>query len=551
MSDRRAAPRRRSNAYTPGQRVLAPPRIPCVARRSIRGGAGTLHPGVVGALLAISLAGCVSEKYHARDIGRYRAVLDNAAPTSRPAEYDPGAPLSLTGALQVANADNESIGTSGESYVQALAEKQRAAGTFLPTLSTSPSYTFTRNKGSNSTSGVVIPGGDGTGTVQVHTGGGTTEQKSANLNASLNASLADLSNLSAASLTVEQREQLLLDQRETILLSVVQSYYAVLRSEQQTRVLENSVKFRGEQVRDQEARLKLGGVRPLDLAQSQSELAGVRASLTQARTDALNARSALARLMGVDAVRGPLVDQYDLPGDIGAVDPWEADALKNRHDLHASDRSLESARASVDAAIRQYFPAVTVNFNYYLYNDPSSSARYAGGISANLPLFSGLQIEADIRRAWSVYRQAGLVRQQTRRVVLDDVRQNYLNVANSRERLVDLGIQVEAAQRAVDLSNRAYQLGSPSRSRPGWAGVHAPVLFPRRKRYARRPAPSHPGRRETRPCPQRGGKQSRRFPAQTEPRRDRRAGSEYLHPVYCVLPPRPPASPRRQPRSRP
>ena len=48
--------------------------------------------------------------------------------------------------------------------------------------------------------------------------------------------------------------------------------------------------------------------------------------VTLDRPAARNARSALARLMGVDAVNGPLSDAFDPPTDVGPLDEWQAAA---------------------------------------------------------------------------------------------------------------------------------------------------------------------------------------------------------------------------------
>ena len=56
-------------------------------------------------------------------------------------------------------------------------------------------------------------------------------------------------------------------------------------------------------------------------------------------------------------------------------------------------------------------------------------------MSANVPIFSALTIEADVRGAWSQYRQAGLNQSQADRQVADDVNQNYRNLMNSREKI--------------------------------------------------------------------------------------------------------------------
>jgi hypothetical protein len=87
------------------------------------------------ALLAASPAACAN---WSGDVARYRQILDGSSPTTPPA-YQPADPLPLVQALALANADNESIASRGEDYVQTLAEKMRQAGNFLPTLSLGPS----------------------------------------------------------------------------------------------------------------------------------------------------------------------------------------------------------------------------------------------------------------------------------------------------------------------------------------------------------------------------------------------------------------------------
>ncbi len=431
------------------------------------------------ALLAcLLLSGCL----HDGDVGRYRAVLDGKGAPAVPA-FDPAAPLSLGRALQVANADNEQIAEAGENFVQALAEKLREAGTFLPTVSLAPTYNLTHGGSggfliggvsglSTGSSGTTSTGGGTTGTGSASTGGsvqitsaaGSTvsHQFSIPLGATGTASLSNVSAFQSAGQTVAQREQQLLDERETILLQVVQSYYTVLKSERQQRVYESSLRSKAEKVRDQEARQTLGNVRPLDVAQSQADLAATRVQLTQARTAAYNARSSLARLMGVPSVDGPLTDTFSPPADVAPLAQWQRTAAARRQDLVAAVAAEESARYKVEGAIREYFPSVSINFNYFLYNDPSSSQRWTGGLSGNIPIFSALTIEADVRSAWSVYRQAGQARSQTARQVTDDVNENYQNLQDARAEIADLTVQQASAQNAVDLAERAYTLGSES-----------------------------------------------------------------------------------------
>ena len=380
-----------------------------------------------GVLVAMQV-GCMT---WSGDVAKYRQVLDGPQAATQP-NYKADEPLSLSRALEMASADNESIASRGESYVQALAEKMRQAGTFLPTVTLAPSYSSSHN----------------------------AHQTSVPLNASATGSLSQVSSIEAADYTAKERAQELLNERESILLQVAQAYYSVLTYERQAEVYENSVKVKTEKVRDQQERLGLGKGRALDLAQSQAELAGTRVTLTQTRTNAANARSALARLMGVRAVSGPLVDGWALPADIPGLEQWQTRGEASRSDLRGAVLARAVARANLDAAILQYYPSLTVNFSYLLHSDPASMQSWTNVLSANLPLFSALAIEADVRKSRSYCRQAELVESQTRRQVVDEVNQNYQNLRSSQQNIADLKIQVEAAQRAADLAERAYELGS-------------------------------------------------------------------------------------------
>jgi len=408
---------------------------------------------IIWLLPCLPIIGCIDRS---ADPALYRAMLNRPAVSTQPSLGANDA-LSLIHALELANADNESIASRGEDYIQALADKMRQAGTFLPTISLGPIYNLTHI----SSGSVFVPSGSGS-SVEIGGQGSVQHQLTVPVNASISGSMANASNLQAASLTIEQRAQLLLDERETILLDVVQSYYSALKAERQAALYESTVGLKAEKVRDQETRLRLGAVRPLDEAQSQADLASVRVSLTQARTDAANARSALARLMGVTTVAGPLTDAFDIPTVIQPLETWQEDAQAQRPDLVAAHKAREASAAKVEAAIREYFPTASINFGYLLYNDPKSSQLWNSAISASFPIFSAMAIEADIRSAWSLYRQAGLTESQIRRQVIDDINQGCANFQGSRRKIADLEIQVAAAQKAYDLAERAYQLGSES-----------------------------------------------------------------------------------------
>ena len=121
-------------------------------------------------LTIVTLAGCVDQ---GKEVATYRRVIDASSP--EPQAYDGDRDLSLVDALAFANRHNEQIASSGEDYLQALIDENRAVAGFLPTIAFQPSFTIEQTPRTNTslqnTTGNGTSTGTGTGTAN---GGGTT-----------------------------------------------------------------------------------------------------------------------------------------------------------------------------------------------------------------------------------------------------------------------------------------------------------------------------------------------------------------------------------------
>jgi outer membrane protein TolC len=84
---------------------------------------------------------------------------------------------------------------------------------------------------------------------------------------------------------------------------------------------------------------------------------------------------------------------------------------------------------------------------------------FAGLISANIPIFTWGKIHADVRRAWSVYRQAKLSENQLRRQIAEEVQTSYENLTTSAVKLVEIATQLKAAQEAFDQASDLVKFG--------------------------------------------------------------------------------------------
>jgi len=461
---------------------------------------------LIATWIAVLCEGCVDQQ---KDVSRYRRILENDGTPQLPA-IPQEAPLTLQHALRLANQHNEQLASSGEDYVQALIDKDRAFSGFLPTVALSPTFSMVdrseidkpslkettlkaaRSGAINSVTKTIagaMPGtvagsmaGGVVTAVGSALGGGSSNSSAsmggafqgyrvngdvlermsapANLKINLFNGFRDEASLRAAIADINQRENLLLDSQETILLQVAMTYYQVLRSQALVDVLRNSLNVQEERLRDIRGRYTAGVARPLDVAQTEAQVANTRGSLVRAESDVNNGRTTLAFLIGVPSVEGPLSDEFTSPEKLDSIDAYEKEADESRRDLQAAHSMVVVAKARVDVAVGQYYPSISINLNAFMYDENFANAsKWNGLISANFPLFSAGLIEADVRTAFSQLRQALLNESMIRRQVHQDVRTAHENVEASRKLIRNLEIQVAAASQAYHLAEQNYSVG--------------------------------------------------------------------------------------------
>ena len=397
-----------------------------------------------------------------KEIALYRKVLDG--PTTRPIAYTPGEPLSLTAALQLTNQNDERLAIAGEDYLQSLIDKDRVAASFYPTISLVPSYS--KADSSTDTGAKRLIGGSTADVTELQN---RTSLSSGNgkwdvpVNANWNAfrGFRDVANYRRAQSDIERFRALLLDLKATVMLDVAQTYYQVLRSEATVKVLENSSTLQDARVAEMRAKDKVGSARKLDVAQAEAQAANTRAQLAGARADVRNGRTLLVYLTSAQVADAPLVDRLAVPPDAIDIEATLQQAESNRQDVVAAEAATRSAAQAVQSAVGQYYPSVSLNFNYYLSRQSTpEDSLWNGLLSINLPLFTAGRIHADVRTANSQLRQAKLREQQARRRVEQQVRTAIENLQASNRRLAELHIAVEAAQQAVDVAEGNYHAGT-------------------------------------------------------------------------------------------
>ncbi len=391
---------------------------------------------------ALAVLGCAGQ-----DPAKYRKVLTGPTSVVTPSTC-PGQTLTLEEAMAMANAHNERLSISGEDYVQALIEKDRAIWNFLPQVALQPNY-FVMDA-------VHFPPAQAAFRefLPQH-----AFDLPLNVRSNLFNGFRDVEAVEKAASFTEQRKALLLDMQSMILVEVAQVYYQVLRQEKLAEVLTESAQVQENRVTDLENKLKAGTVRAVDVSQARAQAANTRSQLLAARADAQKGRFVLAFVTGAFEINSHLVDEFEVP-PLPPVEQLAALGEGQRQDLAAAAAGIGAAKYNVQQALGQYAPSVTLNLSTYLYRESfPSTSEWNTLLTVNIPLFSAGQIEANVRTAWSQLRQACLRERLIRRQILQDVRVAYENVLLAQNTLVELRTQVQAAEDAYRQAGEAFRAG--------------------------------------------------------------------------------------------
>lgn len=392
-------------------------------------------------LLILGTSACQVDQ--AQEVAIYRSVTDLEP---APPQHNAGAPLSLASAMRLANLNNESLAIEGEDYLRAIIERRRIAASFLPTVNLVPVYSQRE---------AVAPGTDSRSTSQ-----DARFDAPAELNYNLFNGFRDVNAAKAQDERIEAQRHDLLHAQESLLLDVAQVYYQVLRAEASMRVLENSVRVQEERLRDTRGRLAAGLGRPLDVSQSEAQLSATRTDLILAQRDVAEGRAVLAFLTAAVVEQSPLIDEFALPEAVPALEELWAKAQKQRDDLAAAAEAVEAARYDVEVAFGQYYPSITLDFTTFLYRESVPEQRtWEALLVANVPIFTAGRIHADVREAWSFYREALLAQEQLQRLAKQDLDVAYQRLAASDARLAEALVQHRAAEAAYLQAEQAYQAG--------------------------------------------------------------------------------------------
>ncbi|MEW6283080.1 MAG: TolC family protein [Candidatus Eremiobacterota bacterium] len=266
----------------------------------------------------------------------------------------------------------------------------------------------------------------------------------------------------AAELNRKAVEQDYRRELERLMLDASLAYGQVLLAERGVDIATENLKARELQLRDAEVLFEAGKVARFDVLQGQADLSAARQASLVATNELNLARARLLSLLGEPTDRPLELTPFDM------TRAPEADLLQGRQRALEQRPELVALNFAVDAAqARANYQAAQDNPNLSLQSVAAKRnvTGFAAGetvttaLTLEIPLFDGGLSAAREAQALEVMQQLTQSREQTRRTVLLEVEQAYLDLRSACDQMAVARQTVEQASEANRVANVRYKAG--------------------------------------------------------------------------------------------
>lgn len=218
------------------------------------------------------------------------------------------------------------------------------------------------------------------------------------------------------------------------------------------------------QVETDQNRLEKGEISLIDLAQSESSLAGARAELIAAQNDLVTSRANFEKIIGKNPSENiQYVEKVDLnlPESLAAA---YSISVSENPDLQISTLEFKQSKLDVIIAGSDLSPSATLSYEIAEQDDISSSiqerTQQTVKATASWPLFAGGSNIFNLRKAQELRNQKELLLEDSKKVVETSVANAWSSYQSSKSVLDSIRSQVKAAEIANEGITLEYESGS-------------------------------------------------------------------------------------------
>lgn len=266
---------------------------------------------------------------------------------------------------------------------------------------------------------------------------------------------------------VESASRKLIASRAELILAVKKAYYQALFQQKALKVAESIYELSGLLVKRAETFYETGLKSKVDLQLAKVKLSEAKLNITRTKNALNNSFAELNNTLGIEGKATYELDEtLAQKNDLRQLALLITESFQNRPEIKSQESQLESAKQNVIAAKRKHAPKIeAIGSAGYIRgrNDFIGDNMFAAGaILLDVPVFTGGQIEGQIKEAQAFYKKQQYELEHLKQTIRLEVIKAYNNVASLQEELETTKEQLEQAKLAEELAQERYkqQLGS-------------------------------------------------------------------------------------------
>ncbi|MFO7727127.1 MAG: TolC family protein [Desulfonatronovibrio sp.] len=269
-----------------------------------------------------------------------------------------------------------------------------------------------------------------------------------------------LSNFEKARLGSEQADSQVSKAELDLILEIQTSFLDLLAARESVSVAEDSLTRLKSHLNVSQSFYDVGLAPKLDVLQAQVDVAQARQDLISAKNAVDNLTARLNMLLNLPLEHEVFYqDEFDFPAFTLTLEDCRERALKKRPDIFIADKSVQIALKDEKISASSFYPQIGASFDYYRRgDDPSVSgsklqdkSEWQAGVKLEWKLFEWGQTYYAHKQAGQKTRQLMAEYENLLNTVLYEVKSNFLNIDESRQR-------IDVAREGLEEAKESYRM---------------------------------------------------------------------------------------------
>ena len=259
-------------------------------------------------------------------------------------------------------------------------------------------------------------------------------------------------------------EAKLLKAEQEILYKAIEAYSGLILANEKLKINQRNINLLERQVETDQARLERGQVTLVDLAQSESSLAGAQAELIKAKNETVTAKLVYEKIIGAITDTNSLNKKSDIIFEIPKdLDKAIEISKNNNPNLIIAKLDYEQSEKDVVIAMADFSPSAKLSLSSTKVDDVSTSYserdKEVAKATISWPIFKGGKNFASLNRSRNLKNRKKLLFNNAIKTNNTSVASAWSNLQSSKSLLNSVNLQVKAAEIANEGITVEYESG--------------------------------------------------------------------------------------------